>query len=203
MVRNELSWLALVLSVVGVASCESQPLQIGSAATVNGPASQVDGNATETESLPAPMSMPRIPGTCEQPADAGALRAECSALVPCGADVRLVFKAGPPPDLGQGGWITDGDYDLVEVTIYQSAPTNDVFTDRESIRISYKGQRLEYVTASDGFTISESIGPRGKWLNPITLCPGSEVSVGPYFTATPDKITIFNELYVKVFTRRN
>jgi hypothetical protein len=122
--------------------------------------------------------------------------------VPGGPSVLTVFKAGPPPDLGQGGTIVDGVYDLVQTTIYQSAPTSEQFFDRETIRISGGATRLDYVTESDCSAITESIAPVGASLNPTTTCPGPEVSVGPNYTATPGQFIEVNGLYVNVFMLR-
>jgi hypothetical protein len=125
----------------------------------------------------------------------------CNDLVAGGDSVLSVFAAGPPPDLGQGGTIVDGVYNLTATTIYQSSPTTQQFFDRETIRISGGATRIEYVSASAGAWITETIAPAGASLNPTTICPGPQQSVGPFYTATADQFTLVNGLYVKVFTR--
>jgi hypothetical protein len=207
---------AITLSAAG---CDSRPLQPSNGVTVNGPGADAAAAPAPAATAPspaapgpdaaastAPPSTPRAPGSgCAQAPDAASLHDDCSGdLTPCGAEVRTVFKAGPPPDLGQGGAIADGTYDLVQTTIYQSTPTDEVFTDRQAIRISGGATRLEYVSATYGARLSESIAPAGASLNPRTLCPGGDqVSFGPYYTASADTFTLVNGLYVKVFARRN
>ena|SRR5450432_1055197 len=175
--------LRIALVTLGLGSCQSDPLVVGS------------GADTVTTTSPS-MEKAEAGASASSPS-----ASSCSDLSAGGPTVDLVFEAGPPPDLGQGGPIVDGTYDLTGTTIYRSAPTTEHFTDRETIRISSAGTRLAYVTASDGLTIVESLAPVGASLNPTTKCPGPEVSVGPYYTATPDTFTIVNALYVKVFRR--
>jgi hypothetical protein len=126
----------------------------------------------------------------------------CNDLVADGPAVLSVFEAGPPPNLGQGGTIVDGVYDLVQDTIYESAPTSAQYFDSETIRISEGGTRLDYVSASTGSRITESLAPAGASLNPTTICPGPGLSVGPYYTATPGQFVVVNGLYVSVFAMR-
>jgi hypothetical protein len=183
--------LRIALVTIALAGCQSEPLMIGSGAGgVVVTSSAADGGSASTTTTPAAP-------TTTTPATSS-----CSDLVPTGPSVVIAFKAGPPPDVAQGGVLADGIYNLTEDTIYKSGPTTDVFTDRETIRISGAGTRLEYVTASDGFTMVETLAPVGASLNPTTLCPGPDVSAGPYYTATPDTFTVVNGLYVKVFTRQ-
>jgi hypothetical protein len=177
--------IRFTLLAIAVSGCQSQTLDIGSGAfgRDGGDASTAGDLAIASDSH-APM--PSV---------------SCSDLVPGGHDVRLVFLSGAPPDLGKGGTIVDGVYNLIQSTIYQSMPTSQTFIDRETIRISQGGSHLEYVTGSNGSTIAESIAPGGAALNPTTLCPGPGVSVGPYYTATPNAFVVVNGLYIKVFAR--
>jgi hypothetical protein len=177
--------MRLTLLTIAVSGCQSQTLDIGSGAVGrDGADAGIASDTAIASDIPAPT--PSV---------------SCSDLVPGGLDVRIVFLSGAPPDLGKGGTIVDGVYNLIQSTIYQSMPTTQAFIDRETIRISQGGRHLEYVTASNGFTMAESIAPEGASLNPTTLCPGPGVSVGPYYTATPNAFVVVNGLYVKVFAR--
>jgi hypothetical protein len=156
------------------------------------------GNPCSPGDVPSSASCGAGGGTC-----CTAAPGACSSLLAEGSEVLTVFSAGNPPDSGQGGTIVDGIYDLTETTIYKSTPTTQQFFDRETIRISGGGKFLEYVTESDGFTLSETLAPNGSLLNPTVTCPtGGNVSFGPNYTATPDQFYEVNGLYVNVFTLR-
>ena len=117
----------------------------------------------------------------------------------------VVFKAGAPPDSGEGGNVVDGVYDLTAATIYQSSPTTEQFFERETIRISGGGTHLEVVTDGTvgGSSLAESIAPAGAALDPTTTCPLDQGrSFGPNYTATPGQFVLVNGLYVDVYAMR-
>jgi hypothetical protein len=142
-------------------------------------------------------------GTGSIASDAGDGPYAGSNLVPEGSMVLVVFEAGPPPNLGLGGTLADGIYDLSATTIYQSQPTTQQFYGQESIRITGRATLLEYVSSIAATAISETIAPAGAALNPTTTCHvGTGQQVGPNYTTTADEVSIVNGLHVDVFTRR-
>jgi hypothetical protein len=96
----------------------------------------------------------------------------------------------------------DGIYDLVATTIYQSAPTTDVYHERESIRISGGGTMLEYATCDPAAALAESIAPSGASLNAAVTCGGPGRLFGPDYTATPGHFELVNGLYTSLFALR-
>jgi hypothetical protein len=187
-----------VASQGGVAAAATTEPDSGGAMSTPTP-SPVEGGtdpvAPEADSGAAP------PSTNVVAPVVGPLSGNCTDLTPTGAEILTVFMAGPPPDLGQGGTIVDGTYDLVATTIYQSEPTTDRYYERASIRISGGATRIENVNSSAD-PLVETIVPEAASLNPTTTCGGSGRSFGPYYTATPGQFELVNGLYTELYTLR-
>jgi hypothetical protein len=104
----------------------------------------------------------------------------------------------------------DGVYDLTEFTYYNSGGAVSRVTDRETIRISGGGTRLEYqadhALSIAGWGMVISLAPSGSALNDTVICPPNEpwfnMFVGPYYTATPGQFVGSGTGYAKVFTLR-
>jgi hypothetical protein len=129
----------------------------------------------------------------------------CTDLIVTGTPVQEFNQLGPAPNLGLGGTIVDGVYDLTKFIFYVSSnpgPFNDY--DREIIRISKSGTLLEY--RSDGVPqgMGITLAPQGASLNDKELCPGDlgNMFIGPFYTATGDEFISQNAYYQKVFKKR-
>jgi hypothetical protein len=153
----------------------------------------------------------------------------CSDMVADGPAVEEFSLPGPEPDLGLGGSIVDGVYDLTEFIDYNVFPPPAVGPDggptsfaddsmRETIRISGGGTRLEYQAANDlflgistdpsydGHGLVLTLAPRGATLNQVAECPHDRnfenFFIGPYYTATPSQFVSIEAGARKVFQRR-
>jgi hypothetical protein len=156
--------------------------------------------------------------------------ASCSDMVADGAGVEYTFVQGPSPDLGLGGSIADGVYDLTAFIRYDSSATQTVGFDgeggsgttqtagseRETIRISGGGTRLEYQSNDflggstdlqyNGHGLVLTLAPSGSALNDVAVCPHDptyeDFFIGRYYTATPLQFISIDSGYRKVFQRR-
>jgi hypothetical protein len=117
----------------------------------------------------------------------------CNALVPGGAEILTAYEQGPPPNLGEGGTIVDGVYDLVQNTIYGSTtPTSNPCCTRETIRIWGGGTVFDSVTCSAGGACewaTQLFMPIGEPMGELfATCPGIADAgnpIGPRYAATP------------------
>jgi hypothetical protein len=129
----------------------------------------------------------------------------CGDLRAGGAAVSSTQEASPPPDMGKGGTIVDGIYDLTKMTYYNNGGSTGSL-DTETIRISGGGTVIEYTTSMYNFGMVISVAPQGSMLNDKVVCPADEPSfnmfVGPYYTASPTEFVGIGSGYVKVFTKR-
>jgi hypothetical protein len=129
----------------------------------------------------------------------------CTDLVVTGTPVRDLEVVGPAPNLGLGGTIIDGVYDMTQFTRYlSSSPGTSGPGEREVIRISKSGTLLEY--RSDGVPngMVISLAPQGAVLNYTELCPNFDdnMFIGPFYTAAGDEFISQNAYYQKVFKKR-
>ena len=161
------------------------------------------------------------------PAVAGA---SCSDMVADGPGVGDTLVQGLSPDLGLGGSIGDGVYDLTALIRYNSSASQTVTFDgegdsgttptagseRETIRISEGGTRLEYQSNDflggstdpqyNGHGLVLTLAPSDSALNDVAVCPHDpnyeDFFIGPYYTATPSRFISIDSGYRKVFQRR-
>jgi hypothetical protein len=134
----------------------------------------------------------------------------CTDLVANGGGVLTTNQAGPPP-AAQGGAIVDGVYDLTEFTYYNSGGGGSGWMpERETIRISSGGTRLEYqadhALSISGYGMVINMAPAKTALNDTVVCPPNEpyynMFVGPWYTATLGQFVSVGSGYVKVFVKR-
>jgi len=207
-------WACLgIVAVVGIA-CDAgleRPLTTDEPAGVypspGGPASTVtsqpDSGAPDDAATPSPPADAAPPSTRADPGFP--LTMPCTDVTPETTVVTTTEASGPAPQ-GQGGTLEDGIYDLVSMAYYNAAGATDT-PDRETIRISGGGTRLEYISGQYGFSIALAIAPANGVLNDTEVCPADKsylnMFVGPEYTATPGQFVTGNgKSYLKVFSKR-
>jgi hypothetical protein len=130
----------------------------------------------------------------------------CTDLVADGPAIISVDKPAPEPNVGLGGPIFDGVYDLSEFTYYVGPDVGFRFgtSDRETIRISGAGTLLEYISDGVPSGMVISLAPRGGSLNYKPICPAEDFNmfVGPFYTATLNRFAAQSGSYEKVFIKR-
>jgi hypothetical protein len=116
-------------------------------------------------------------------------------------------------DLGAGGVIVDGIYDLNATDIYRSSDSSPPSTSVTTIRISNSGTRMEYVSGSVGdaggntveVALVRTLATSGTQVTETETCRSNgdvqAASVEDY-TATSTRLMLSNPLYVKRYVKR-
>jgi hypothetical protein len=116
-------------------------------------------------------------------------------------------------DLGAGGVIVDGIYDLNSSDIYRSSDSTPATTAVATIRISNGGTRMEYVSGGIGdagvntieVAFVRTLATSGTQVTETEICRANDAvqaeTVEDY-TATSTRLMLSNPLYVKRFVKR-